>query len=186
MYNFCRAVVILLLRIIYRVKINGLEKLPEGHYILTSNHTHIFDPLVLLMLTKKQIFFIAKKEIFKNKILKFILDRVGVIPIDRENNDLVAIKRAFKVLRNKDILGVFPEGTRVKNIDISNMKKGASFIALKNQALIVPVHIRASYKPFTKIEVDVYDYIDSKEYVKYEELEAIDRLTSDLFKSIYQ
>lgn len=186
MYNIFRCVVAFLFRIIYRVRIDGIENFPEGSFIVSANHTHIFDPLAIILLTKKQINFLGKKEIFKYKITNWLFTNLGVIPIDRENNDLVAIKKTFRVLKNGGILGIFPEGTRVKNIDVNNMKKGVALIALKNKVNIVPIHIQSNYRPFSKLHLTVNKEINISEYVNMEELEAIDKLTLDLFNSIYQ
>lgn len=186
MYGFLRCVVSFLLRVIYRVEVNGIENIPEGSFIISANHTHIFDPIVILTLTKRQINFVAKKEIFKYKLSNWIFTKLGVIPIDRKNNDLVAIKKAFRVLKSGGILGIFPEGTRVKSIDVNNMKKGVALIAIKNNVNIVPIHIQSSYKLFTKLIITVKKEIEISGYVNMEELEAIDKLTLDLFNSIYQ
>lgn len=187
MYKFLKFIVCFLFRIIYRVNIKGIENVPkDGAFIISSNHTHIFDPISIAILTKRQIFFVAKKELFKNKILSKLFLSIGAIPIDRKNNDLKAIKSCFKVLRKKNILGIFPEGTRVKNIDINNMKKGVSLIALKNDVDIVPVHIDANYKIFSKINIEVYEKIKMDTFKNMDESEAIDKLTKKLFTSIYQ
>lgn len=186
MYKLARNVVVFLFRVLYRVKIKNIDKIPEGAFIISGNHTHIFDPIPLLMLTKRQINFMAKKELFKNKIANWFFTKVGAIPVDRENNDFNAIKKSMRVIKNDGILGIFPEGTRVKEVNIDNMKKGVALIALKTKTKIVPVHIESSYRLFSKAEITVYDYIDSSQYVNMEETEAIDKLTKDLFESIYQ
>lgn len=97
-----------------------------------------------------------------------------------------AIKSCFKVIRNENILGIFPEGTRVKNIDIKNMKKGVALIALKNNVPIVPIHIDATYKLFSKVGIKIYDKIETNKFDNIDESEAIDKLTEELFNSIYQ
>ena len=84
------------------------------------------------------------------------------------------------------MLGIFPEGTRVKTIDINNMKKGVALIALKNKVNILPIHIEASYKIFSKITVDVYPMIETNNFDNMEDSEAIDKLTEELFYKIYQ
>ena len=141
MYRFLVAIVSVLVKIIYRVKVNGIENFKDDKpIIISANHTHIFDPVILAMLTKRQIFFLSKKEIFEKKLSAKFFTKLGVIPIDRENTDLKAIKSCFRVIRNGDLLGIFPEGTRVKTIDINNMKKGVALIALKNKVNILPIH----------------------------------------------
>lgn len=187
MYRFLVAIVSVLVKIIYRVKVNGIENFKDDKpIIISANHTHIFDPVILAMLTKRQIFFLSKKEIFEKKLSAKFFTKLGVIPIDRENTDLKAIKSCFRVIRNGDLLGIFPEGTRVKTIDINNMKKGVALIALKNEVNILPIHIEASYKIFSKITVDVYPMIETNNFENMEDSEAIDKLTEELFYKIYQ
>lgn len=187
MYKFLIGIVSVLFRIIYRVKITGIEKFPKtGAFIVSANHTHIFDPISVALLTNRQIYFVAKKELFEKSFSRKFFSKLGVIPIDRKNNDLKAIKSCFKVIRNENILGIFPEGTRVKNIDIKNMKKGVALIALKNNVPIVPIHIDATYKLFSKVGIKIYDKIETNKFDNIDESEAIDKLTEELFNSIYQ
>ena len=161
MYKFLLAIVSVLIKIIYRVKVNGIENLKDDKpFIMSANHVHIFDPVILATLTKKQIFFLAKKELFSKKFLAKFFTKLGVIPIDRENTDFKAIKSCFRVIKSGNILGIFPEGTRVKTIDIKNMKKGVALIALKNKVNILPIHIEGTYKIFSKITVDIYPMIE--------------------------
>ena len=56
----------------------------------------------------------AHHQLFKNRFLRFILNKIQVIPLNRGHNDFVAIKRALKVLKDGKVLGIFPEGKRVK------------------------------------------------------------------------
>ena len=187
MYKFLLAIVSVLIKIIYRVKVNGIENLKDDKpFIMSANHVHIFDPVILATLTKKQIFFLAKKELFSKKFLAKFFTKLGVIPIDRENTDFKAIKSCFRVIKSGNILGIFPEGTRVKTIDIKNMKKGVALIALKNKVNILPIHIEGTYKIFSKITVDIYPMIEINNFENMEDSEAIDKLTEELFNQIYQ
>ena len=187
MYKFLLAIVSVLIKIIYRVKVNGIENLKyDKPFIMSANHVHIFDPVILATLTKEQIFFLAKKELFSKKFLAKFFTKLGVIPIDRENTDFKAIKSCFRVIKSGNILGIFPEGTRVKTIDIKNMKKGVALIALKNKVNILPIHIEGTYKIFSKITVDIYPMIEINNFENMEDSEAIDKLTEELFYKIYQ
>jgi hypothetical protein len=187
MYKFLLGIVSILIKIIYRVRVNGIENFKDDEpIIISANHTHIFDPVILVTLTKKQIFFLAKKELFDKKISAKFFSKLGVIPIDRENTDLKAIKSCFRVIRSGNMLGIFPEGTRVKTIDINNMKKGVALIALKNKVNILPIHIEGTYKIFSKITVDIYPMIEISDFENMEDSEAIDKLTEELFNKIYQ
>ena len=179
MYKFLLRIVSVLIKIIYRVRVNGIENFKDDEpIIISANHIHIFDPVILATLTKKQIFFLAKKELFDKKFSAKFFSKLGVIPIDRENTDLKAIKSCFRVIRSGN--------TRVKTIDISNMKKGVALIALKNKVNILPIHIEGTYKIFSKITVDIYPMIEISDFENMEDAEAIDKLTEELFYKIYQ
>ncbi|WP_313962265.1 lysophospholipid acyltransferase family protein [uncultured Parvimonas sp.] len=187
MYRFLVSIVSVLVKLIYRVKINGIENLKDDQpFIISANHIHIFDPVILATLTKRQIFFLSKKELFEKKLFAKFFGKLGVIPIDRDNTDIKAIKSCFRVIRAGNILGIFPEGTRVKTIDINNMKKGVALIALKNKVNILPIHIEGTYRIFSKITVDIYPMIEINNFENMEDSEAIDKLTEELFNQIYQ
>ena len=187
MYRFLVSIVSVLVKLIYRVKINGIENLKDNQpFIISANHIHIFDPVILATLTKRQIFFLSKKELFEKKLFAKFFGKLGVIPIDRDNTDIKAIKSCFRVIRAGNILGIFPEGTRVKTVDINNMKKGVALIALKNKVNILPIHIEGTYRIFSKITVDIYPMIEINNFENMEDSEAIDKLTEELFNQIYQ
>lgn len=187
MYRFLVSIVSVLVKLIYRVKINGIENLKDDQpFIISANHIHIFDAVILATLTKRQIFFLSKKELFEKKLFAKFFGKLGVIPIDRDNTDIKAIKSCFRVIRDGNILGIFPEGTRVKTIDINNMKKGVALIALKNKVNILPIHIEGTYRIFSKITVDIYPMIEINNFENMEDSEAIDKLTEELFNQIYQ
>ena len=187
MYRFLVSIVSVLVNLIYRVKINGIENLKDDQpFIISANHIHIFDPVILATLTKRQIFFLSKKELFEKKLFAKFFGKLGVIPIDRDNTDIKAIKSCFRVIRAGNILGIFPEGTRVKTVDINNMKKGVALIALKNKVNILPIHIEGTYRIFSKITVDIYPMIEINNFENMEDSEAIDKLTEELFNQIYQ
>lgn len=187
MYRFLVSIVSVLVKLIYRVKINGIENLKDDQpFIISANHIHIFDPVILATLTKRQIFFLSKKELFEKKLFAKFFGKLGVIPIDRDNTDIKAIKSCFRVIRDGNILGIFPEGTRVKTVDINNMKKGVALIALKNKVNILPIHIEGTYRIFSKITVEIYHMIEINNFENMEDSEAIDKLTEELFNQIYQ
>ena len=187
MYRFLVSIISVLVKLIYRVKINGIENLKDDQpIIISANHIHIFDSVILATLTKRQIFFLSKKELFEKKLFAKFFGKLGVIPIDRDNTDIKAIKSCFRVIRAGNILGIFPEGTRVKTVDINNMKKGVALIALKNKVNILPIHIEGTYRIFSKITVDIYPMIEINNFENMEDSEAIDKLTEELFNQIYQ
>ena len=124
-------------------KIHGKSnRVNSGPLIIISNHVSYFDPPLVGSIMKRQVHFLAKKELFKNNIFGWVLRKIGVIPIKRGKPDRKAIKNAFNVLKNKKVLGIFPEGTRHHPEKLGKAKAGVVMIALKSECPILPVGIK--------------------------------------------
>ncbi len=145
----------------FRIKFHGKENLPDKNasYIICSNHQSGHDIVFLAMLFKKfHIKFVAKEEITKNPFIRFFALRLGVIPIKRGTTDITAIKKAVAVLNDGGVLGIFPQGTRYRDIPPSpeQFKSGVAMIAHRAGADVVPVYIKTKnnrVRFFGKIDV---------------------------------
>ncbi len=130
---------------LFRIKVSGKENLPDGAVVVCANHTSWLDPVVLAVGVgpRKQFRFMAKQEIFKNKMLAWLLHKIGVIPVNRESTDLSTIRTCLKVLKNGERLMMFPEGTRIseEKAHRENVKMGVGMIAARANAPILPVYI---------------------------------------------
>ncbi|EHL17203.1 1-acylglycerol-3-phosphate O-acyltransferase [Peptoanaerobacter stomatis] len=161
LYSVLRFIINIVLRIVYRIEVVGNNTVESNKaYIVASNHRNNLDPLlVIITFNKRKIHYIAKKELFENKILKFILDRTYVISLDRNKNDLGALKESLKVLKDGEILGIFPQGTRVSSIEDDTSKAGIGMFAMRTNTPVIPVSIVAenNYKPFSKIKIIYHD-----------------------------
>lgn len=157
LFRFMTNLVKPILLSIYRIEIEGDRKLPEDKpLIVASNHIHNFDPVVLAIVFKnRDIHFMAKKELFNFKPLGYIFEKIGTISVDRNKNDITAIKKAVKILKSNEVLGIFPQGTRVKDKEDDTSKAGLGMFAVKTNTNIIPVKIESSYKMFSKIKVSV-------------------------------
>ncbi|WP_181348205.1 1-acyl-sn-glycerol-3-phosphate acyltransferase [Thalassobacillus sp. CUG 92003] len=154
---------------LYRIKVIGRENVPnEGPVIICSNHIANIDPPVVGITCKRNIYFMAKEELFKNKVLGGILLRVHAFPIKRGMKDRAALRKALGILNNNETLGLFPEGTRSKDGEIGEGLAGAGFFALRSDAYIVPCAIIGPYKAFKPLKVvygppmDMQYYRDQK------------------------
>ncbi len=124
----------------------GKRNIPKGRVIFVCNHTSNNDGIVLEMAVWRTQYFLAKKELFKNKFVGGILKILGGIPIEREGIDLTAMKTCLTVLKKEKILTIFPEGTRNRTSeDLGAVKAGAAMFAIKAKTPIVPVWIK--HKP---------------------------------------
>ncbi len=115
----------------------------EGGIILCCNHASNTDPVRLAFTQRRQIFYMAKIELFKNKFVGHILRALGAFPITRGRSDLGAINLAQKHLQDGDVLGLFIEGTRSKDGNLLRPKPGAVMLANKCNAPILPCCITA-------------------------------------------
>lgn len=172
--------------IVYRVKKVGEENIPaEGAYILCGNHVHALDAPAVVVCTKRKVDFLAKEELFENKILNWLGNMFDVIPVKREKQDLESMKRCLAVLNKGGILGMFPEGTRKgmeKNVKVKN---GAVFMALRTGVPVIPVGIQGSFKPFTKVKLNYGKPLDFSQYKsKSPEKDVLDKLTNEIMENI--
>ena len=164
-YKFLRAVVRPICFILMPRKYYGIENLPtEGPLIVCANHISYFDPVFIGLATKFPIHFIAKKEACNALILGWILKKIGAFPVDREGKDLKAIRTCMSIVKNGDVLGIFPEGTRIIKGRVSSAKAGVALIAKRSKAPILMVRIKPSkgtFKCFCRTDVyfsKVYSY----------------------------
>ncbi|WP_417088410.1 lysophospholipid acyltransferase family protein, partial [Eubacterium maltosivorans] len=146
-YRFGRALTKLLNLILYNIHVEGEENIPKtGGVVLCPNHISNYDPLAVATHMKRQVHFMAKAELYKNFIVRKVLLAVGTIPVDRGKVSLETLKESLRVLKNGEILGIFPEGTRVKNGERRKPMEGFVVFALKTKSPILPVHIEGEYK----------------------------------------
>jgi 1-acyl-sn-glycerol-3-phosphate acyltransferase len=127
-----------------RYKVQGKENLPkDDNYILIAPHRSWIDPVYLVLAASpKQFSFMAKKELFKNPLFKWLIIKMNAFPVDRKNPGPSAIKTPVKILKESDLgLVIFPTGTRHS----TELKGGAVTIAKMSKKPIVPVVYHGPY-----------------------------------------
>ncbi len=137
----------------------------KGRAVIISNHLSMWDPLFIAVVFRRQIFWMGKIELFKNKLARIFFYAVKAFPVRRGEGDLAAIRHAFKILRSGKLFGIFPEGTRVKSNEISRFEPGTAMIALKNDAPVIPVYIKGQYKLFKRMKLIIGEPIQLSNYV---------------------
>lgn len=148
-----KAILGFLMKIVYRVKIIGEENIPDGGCIICPNHIHALDTVAIVTCSKHKIIFMAKKELFKNTFVAWLGKVFEVFPVNREGNDIEAIKHSLRTLKKEEILGIYPEGTRNGMAKGKKPKNGAVLIAIKAGKPIIPVGVQGNFKPFRKVKV---------------------------------
>ena len=151
-YMICKILMWIPIMIFHPTSIKGKKNLPKGRAILSVNHRSNWDYVLFGINSTTKYRVLAKKELFRNKFFGFILRNFGGIEIDREANDINAIKTCMKVLKDDKKLLVFPEGTRLKDesLVMGEIKSGLALIAIKTKTPIVPVWVRNKPKLFRR------------------------------------
>ncbi len=151
-YRVSRYILFIISKIFFDIKFVGLENLPqEGDFIIAANHCSNLDPIFAGFLTgyKKKINFLAKQELFFFP-LNLWLNRVGVHPVARGKGDFAAVRAAIDILKRKEPLIVFPEGTRSKDGSLSKGQPGIGLIIYKSHSPVAPVYIQGSYQAYPR------------------------------------
>lgn len=130
----------------FKIKVIGEERIPDsGPVLICSNHISEFDPPLVAVSAKREMAFFAKLELFKIPLLGNLISRLNAIPVDRGKGDRQALKKSVEALKDGNMMLIFPEGSRTKDGKLQDLQQGASFIAVKGGAKIVPAAIKGAY-----------------------------------------
>ncbi|MFC7681998.1 lysophospholipid acyltransferase family protein [Paenibacillus sp. GCM10028914] len=182
-YVFCRAVVRGLFAVLYRFESVGVHNIPaEGGVLICANHTSLRDPISVGIHVKRQVKFMAKAELFKIPVFGWLIHQLGAFPVKRGGVSKDSIKTSLKILRQGEIMGIFPEGTR--NSDAEAAKRGAASFALRSGAAVVPAAIIGDYKLFRKTKIIYGAPIDLSSFEDNKSPEALNEVTALIMKKI--
>ena len=178
-----------LYKIAFRMEITGEENKTKagenGGFIICANHVNFLDAVAVVVFSKEKIRFIGKYDLAKVGIIRWLEHLFDVIPIKRNTQDLEAMKRCLKALKNGEILGIFPEGTRKGMAKNQKVKNGAAFMAIKSGVPVVPVGISGSFKPFGKVKIKFGEPLDMSKYkIKGQEKEGQEMATKEIMDNI--
>ena len=150
-----------LLRLLFRVEVKGRENLPKHGALLCPNHASDIDPVLigLCLPIDYHLHFMAKNELFQNRLLGWFLRALGAFPVNREATDIQAVKTALKVIREGENLLIFPEGTTIHGgIGFhdglpAHAHSGIAMIGVRSGAVLIPVFVGGEKKLFRKTTI---------------------------------
>lgn len=155
-------------RLLFWYSVTGLENIPKtGGVIFSSNHLSYLDPVLWIIVIRRRIRFMAKQELFKHPLLGWFLRRMDVFGVERGSGDMAAVKTAIRVVRNGEILGLYPEGTRSKDGKPGRAKTGVALIAKAAKCDVVPAAVicRGKLRPFKRIRLVVGKPVSYQEII---------------------
>jgi glycerol-3-phosphate dehydrogenase (NAD(P)+) len=131
-------------RVYFRMSRIGREHIPaEGPVIVAANHRSFLDPFVIATMApwRRPMYYVAKRELFRNRLQAWFLNSLGAFPVDRGAGDTDMIATAKAILDRGDIVLIFPEGTRIRPGALGTAKRGVGRLALETGAPVVPVAV---------------------------------------------
>ena len=174
-------------KLVYRLEINGLENVPkEGPIIFCGNHRSYIDPPLIVATAKRDMKFLAKEELYKNKFLAFLGWAFEAIPVKRDEKDISAIKTSLKDLKEGKCIALFPEGTRNGLEKGEKVKDGVAFFAVRSGAKVVPCGIKGGTKELKKLTISYGKALDYSKYKGSKDKDILDNITKEIMDNIIE
>ena len=182
-----RGVLYIWYKIVYQAEINGLENVPKtGPVIFCGNHRSYNDPPLMVVTAKRDMKFLAKEDLYKNKFLAFLGWAFEAIPVKRDEKDVSAIKQSLKVLKEGKCIALFPEGTRNGLAKGEKLKDGVAFFAVRSGAKVVPCGIKGGTKDNHKMTITYGKALDYSEFKGTKDKEKLDEITNEIMNNIIE
>ncbi len=145
-YAFLHIIGKFILWALFRLEKEGVENIPKkGGVILASNHASFLDPVLVAEASPRQLYFLAKEELFKGFFFPFFIKILHALPLSRKYPSLSTFRKIAKLVREGGALLLFPEGTRSKDGKIHEGKPGVAMIAYMSKSPVVPTLIEGSF-----------------------------------------
>ena len=173
-------------RLKFKVIVKGRKNVPKNcGLIFCSNHISNFDPVMICSSINRKIHYFAKKELFCTKFKNFWMHQLCAFPVDREGTDINALKFSINLLKNGGALGIFAQGTRVKEGESVEAKNGVSLFALKSGVDVIPIGITANYEKGSKVIINIGKPISFEKYKGQKpKTELLNKMTEEIMIEI--
>jgi 1-acyl-sn-glycerol-3-phosphate acyltransferase len=134
----------------HHIRIEGRENVPQGGCFIVANHVSFMDPTTVGWAVAREIYYLARKSLFKPPFWSWFLPICNVLPIDRDANDISGLRRIIKMMKEGKAVLIFPEGTRSADGTIQSAEPGAGLVAMKAGVPVLPVRIFGTYESLSR------------------------------------
>lgn len=150
-YNIFYNLAKLVARFVFSMRVVHPERMvEEGPLILAVNHSSFFDPPLAGICSRRGVYYLARKSLLKWPFFGPLFPAMNVIPVERDGNDMSALREVIKKIREGNGVVLFPEGTRSKDGNLQPARAGIGFIIAKTLAPVQPMRIFGAYEAFPK------------------------------------
>ena len=130
----------------FKVRCRGRERVPSsGGGLMLSNHQSNLDPVLVGLASDRRLNYVARKTLFKFPPLRWLINSLDAISIDREGTGLDGLKETLKRLKRGEIVLLFPEGTRTPDGEVHAIKPGFCAVARRSGVPILPVALDGAW-----------------------------------------
>jgi 1-acyl-sn-glycerol-3-phosphate acyltransferase len=189
MKDVVRFILKVIFALFFRVEVVNIHNVPEtGAAILCANHNAELGMFFIGYRIKRFVRWMAKEELFKYPVFSSFIKWAGAFPVKRGKGDIGSVKTVLKLIKEGHIIGMFPEGTRVKNKKDTqyNAKAGVAMFAVQTGAPILPVGVEGGNKIFGKVRIVFGEpyHLDIEKGKKYSN-EELTELSNSIMKKVY-
>ena len=187
--EFLRILCKIFFSLFVRVRVIDADKMPrEGGLVVAANHESMLDMFMIGYRVPRYIKWMAKEELFKNKLIAKFITACGAYPVKRSARDVSAARTTFEMLEKGEPVGIFPQGTRSKgNGRAHKAKHGVAKFAVEADVPVQPVAIWGTIRLFGRVYVRFGDPIrlpQSTEDTKYTK-EEYQKMSQEILDTIY-
>ncbi|MBP7829332.1 MAG: 1-acyl-sn-glycerol-3-phosphate acyltransferase [Kiritimatiellae bacterium] len=152
MYRVVSGATRIWLKIWLHLESHDAENVPaSGGCVLASNHASYLDPpIVACGLKHRVVRFMARDTLFAGRFRNWFFHGIKCVPLDRTRGDVAALRKGIQLLKEGEVLGLFPEGTRSPDGQLKPAKGGIGFLIAKAGVPVVPIYVGGTFEAFPK------------------------------------
>ena len=150
-YDACYCLNAATCHIAFGLRVEGMHHVPKtGPALLIANHQSFIDPVLIGVAAHRRLSYLARKTLFKHRLLARLLTSFNVVPVDQEGFAREGLVTVIKLLHQGRAVLLFPEGERSWKGNVQELRPGVHLLIKKTKAPIVPVGVAGAYESWPR------------------------------------